>query len=218
MAGNCRSELSRADAAASRGLLIRKAFALEWITIAWMILEAGAAIVAGLAAHSLSLVAFGIDSVIELMSAAVLLWRLAIELKRGREFPETVERAASRVGGALLFALAVYVVLAAGWALWQRQGEEFSVLGLIAAAAAIPIMWWLSRRKLAIAAALGSRALRADAMEAVACGYLSLTLVIGLLAQLALGAWWVDGVTSLAIVYFLVKEGREAWEATECCE
>ena len=79
-------------------------------------------------------------------------------------------------------------------------------------------MWWLGRRKLEIAEQLGSRALRSDAVESIACGYLSGAVVIGLIAQLVTGAWWVDGATSLAIVYLLVKEGREAWQAESCCD
>ena len=80
---------------------------------------------------------------------------------------------------------------------------------------AIPTMWVLSRRKLRIAAALGSRALRADAVESITCGWLSFAVVIGLMAQLVLGAWWIDSATSLVIVWLLVKEGREAWNAEE---
>jgi len=79
----------------------------------------------------------------------------------------------------------------------------------------MPIMWVLSRRKLRIAAALGSHALRADAVESITCGWLSFAVVIGLMAQLVLGAWWIDSVTSLVIVCLLVKEGREAWSAEE---
>jgi divalent metal cation (Fe/Co/Zn/Cd) transporter len=81
--------------------------------------------------------------------------------------------------------------------------------------AAIPIMWLVSRRKLRVANALASRALRADAMESITCGWLSFVVLIGLLAQLTLGAWWVDGVTSLVIGWLLVKEGREAGAAEE---
>jgi divalent metal cation (Fe/Co/Zn/Cd) transporter len=107
-------------------------------------------------------------------------------------------------------------VLAAGWSLSTRQGQDFSRSGLVIALAAIPMMWVLSRRKLALAGALGSRALRVDAVESITCGWLSLVVVIGLLAQLTLGGWWVDSVTSLAVVWFLVKEGREAWSGDEC--
>lgn len=200
-----------------RTTLVERALRLEWISVAWMVIESTVAIVSGIAAQSISLIAFGADSVIELISAAVLLWRLTVELKRGREFSEAAERAASRIGGALLFALAAYVVASASWSLWQREGETFSLPGLVVTVMAIPIMWSLSRRKLALAARIGSRALRADAIELITCGYLAVVVVVGLVAQLLLDAWWVDGVTALAIVYFLVKEGREAWEGEECC-
>jgi divalent metal cation (Fe/Co/Zn/Cd) transporter len=86
---------------------------------------------------------------------------------------------------------------------------------LAVALLSIPIMLVLARRKFVLADQLGSRALRADAAESVACLWLSLVVVIGLVAQLALGARWIDAVTSLAIVWFLVKEGREAWETEE---
>jgi divalent metal cation (Fe/Co/Zn/Cd) transporter len=180
-----------------------------------MVVEAGVALAAGVMARSISLTAFGVDSLIELASAGVLIWRLNVELRRGESFAEAAERTASRIGGALLLALAAYVVVAAGWSLWTRQGAEYSWPGLLVSLAAIPVMWLLSRHKLRIAAALGSRALRADAVESITCGWLSFVVLIGLLAQLALGAWWVDAVTSLAIVWLLVKEGREAWKEEE---
>lgn len=203
-------------AATSRHSLIHKAFALEWFTVAWMSVEAAVALYSGLRAHSLTLVAFGVDSGIELTSAFVLIWRLDVELKRGSEFSEDAEERASRIGGVLLFSLALYVVVAAGWSLWHRQGEEFSLVGLILALVAIPTMYLLSKRKIAVADQLRSSALRADAMESLTCGYLSFVVVIGLVAQVSLHAWWVDGLTSLGIVYFLVKEGREAWEGGDC--
>ena len=210
------SVAGRADFGATpRALLIRAAFRLEWFTVAWMVVEAVVALASGVMARSISLIAFGIDSLIELASAGVLIWRLTVELRRGQSVAEAAERTASRIGGALLFALAAYVVVAAGWSLWTRQGAEFSWPGLLVSLAAIPIMWLLSRRKLRLADALASRALRADAMESITCGWLSFVVLIGLLAQLALGAWWVDAVTSLVIVGLLVKEGHEAWTAEE---
>ena len=198
--------------ATPRARLIRTAFRLEWLTVAWMVVEVTIALTSGLMARSISLIAFGVDSLIELASACVLIWRLTVELRRGESFAEMAERAASRIGGALLFALATYVVVAAGWGLWLRQGAEFSWPGLLVSLAAIPIMWLLARRKLRVAEALGSRAMRADAVESITCGWLSFVVLIGLLAQLALGAWWVDAVTSLVIVWLLIKEGREAWK------
>ena len=144
-----------------RGALIREAFRLEWLTIAWMTIEAIIAIASGIAAHSIRLTAFGIDSLIELASARVLIWRLLVELKHGRAFSEAAERIASRIAGGLLFTLAAYVVAAAGWGLWHREGQAFSWPGLIVTLLAIPVMYLLAKRKLAVAGGLGSRALRA---------------------------------------------------------
>jgi divalent metal cation (Fe/Co/Zn/Cd) transporter len=196
--------------------LIREAFRLEWLTIGWMTVEAIVAIAAGVAAGSLVLVAFGLDSVIELAAAGVLMWRLSVELRHGQKFSEQAERIASRIGGALLFALAAYVTAAAVWQLWSRTGEEFSWPGFIVALVAIPAMRYLAHRKISIAEKIGSRALRADAMEAVTCGWLSFVVIASLAAQRLTGAWWVDGVGSMAVVYFLVKEGREAWSGDDC--
>lgn len=205
------------QAVGDRSALIARAFLLEWFTVAWMVVEAAVALSAGIAAHSITLVAFGADSVIELISAFVLLWRLRVEVRLGRAFSEAAEQRAARIGGALLFALAAYVVASAAWSLWTRQGETFSPLGLAVSLVAIPTMYVLAKAKIRIAERLGSRALRADAAESLTCGYLSAVVVIGLLADLAFRAWWVDGATSLAIVSFLVKEGREAWSGDDCC-
>jgi divalent metal cation (Fe/Co/Zn/Cd) transporter len=196
--------------------LIREAFRLEWLAIGWMTVEAAVAIAAVWAASSLVLTAFGLDSLIELASAGVLMWRLSVELRHGRVFSERAERIASRIGGGLLFLLAAYVTTAAVWQLWRGSGEEISWPGFIVALVAIPAMRNLARRKIAIAEKIESQALRADAMEAVTCGWLSLVVVISLAAQWLVGAWWIDGVGSLAIVWFLVGEGREAWSGDGC--
>ena len=196
--------------------LIREAFRLEWLTIGWMTVEAAVGIAAGWMASSLVLSAFGLDSLIELASAGVLTWRLSVELRHGQVFSERAERMASRIGGGLLFVLAAYVTAAAVWQLWKGTGEEFSWPGFIVALVAIPAMRYLASRKRAIAEKIGSRALRADAVEAVTCGWLSLVVVVSLTAQWLTGAWWIDGVGSLAIVWFLVKEGRKAWSGDGC--
>ena len=200
-----------------RTVLIQQAFRLEWLTVTWMVIEALVATGSGLIAGSLTLTAFGLDSVIELVSASVLIWRLTEELRRGEEFSRHAERIASRGGGALLFVLAAYIVLGAAWSLWTHHGGEFSVPGLIVAAVAMPIMYVLARRKVTVARQLGSRAMRADAIESMTCGWLSLVVVVGLVANLLLAAWWIDAMTSLGIVWFVVKEAREAWSGEDCC-
>jgi divalent metal cation (Fe/Co/Zn/Cd) transporter len=197
--------------------LIQRAFWLEYTTVAWMVVEAVVAVWAGVQAGSVSLLAFGIDSVIELASAAVLIWRLTIELRRGQAFAESAEYLASRIAGGLLFALSVYVVLAAGCRLWTRTGQTFSWPGLVVTLLAMPVMYVLARQKIGVAEALGSRALRADAMESVTCGWLSLVVVFGVIVQGLIGAWWIDSVASLGIVWFLVKEGLEAWSDDDEC-
>ena len=195
----------------SRHELIKWAFRLEWMTAGWMIVEAAVAIGSGVAAQSLTLLAFGADSVIELLSACLLLWRLGVELREREAFSEATERTAGRAGAALLVALTVYVAGSAVWSLRQGTGQEFSALGFALAVDAIPIMAVLAAAKRRLADAIDSAALRADAVESVACLYLSGVVVIGLLAQWATGAWWVDGVSALALTPFLIKEAHEAW-------
>jgi divalent metal cation (Fe/Co/Zn/Cd) transporter len=203
---------------ADRSALVQEAFKIEYLTIAWMLIEAAVAIGSGLKAASLTLLAFGFDSLIELASASVLVRRLRVELQHGHLFAQSAEHRAARIGGALLFALAIYVVAAAGWKLWTQHGAEFSLTGLVVSVLAMPIMYVLARRKLRLAEALESRALRADAVESITCGWLSLVVVAALLAQLAIDAWWVDAVASLGVVWLLVREGREAWRGEECCD
>jgi hypothetical protein len=118
------------DVDPERPRLIRAAFRLEWLTIGWMAVEAAVAVASGIAAHSITLIAFGLDSVIELASAGVLIWRLSYELRFGREVSEAAERIARRIAGGLLFALAACVVAAAVWSLWRGEGAEFAWLGL----------------------------------------------------------------------------------------
>lgn len=201
-----------------RVALIRQAFRLEWTTVAWELVEAGVGISAAIAAGSVTLMAFGIDTLIELASASVLIWRLTVELRRGETFSERAEQVASRLSGGLLFALAVYIVAAAGWSLWTHHHEATSFAGLAIAILAMPIMTVLARRKIAVATKLGSRAMRADAMESITCGWLSLVVVVGLVANLALGMWWVDAATALVIVGLVVREAHEAWRGDECCD
>jgi len=212
------STASPSSATDGRAVLIQHAFRLEYITLAWMMVEAVVAIGSGITVGSLTLTAFGIDSLIELASACVLVWRLSVELRHDRAFAESAERTASRIGGALLFALAAYVVASAGWKLWTRHGAEFSLPGLAISLLAIPIMYFLSRRKLQVADALGSRALRADAVESITCGWLAIVVVAALVAQFLVDAWWVDPLASLGIVWFVIREGREAWEDEKCCD
>jgi divalent metal cation (Fe/Co/Zn/Cd) transporter len=194
-----------------RTRLVSRALWLETVTAAWMAVEAAVSIGSGILAGSLSLIAFGADSVIELASSIVLLWRLRVELREGGEFSGAIEQRAGKIAGALLFALTAYVVASAGYGLWRQEGQEFSTAGLIITTAAIPAMCLLAREKIKVADRIGSRALRADAVESIACAYLAAVVLVGLIAQWLFGTWWIDSVTSLVIVVFLAREARGAW-------
>ncbi|HUK32627.1 MAG TPA: cation transporter [Vicinamibacterales bacterium] len=196
---------------------IDRALRLEWLTLGWMVVEAVVAIGAGVVAHSLALEAFGLDSVIELASAVVLIWRLRVELKQGATFPPGIERSAARVGGVLLFALTTYVIAGSVRALWMHQAQATSVPGLVVTGVAVPAMYLLARTKLTLADRLHSAALRADAVESLTCGYLSVVVFLSLLAQWWLGMWWLAGVSALVLVPFLLHEAREAWTGDACC-
>ena len=198
---------------------LRLGIRVEWLTVAWMIVEAAVSVAAGVAAGSIALIAFGADSVIELVAAGTLLWRLRLEAagpaSAGRI--DQAERRASRMVGASLLALAAYVVVQAVYNLWTRAAPEPSLPGIAVAVAALVIMPALVRTKRRIASAIGSAALRGDAACGVVCAYMAATLLVGLGLRAALGWWWADPLAALGIVYFVVREGREALTAEAGC-
>lgn len=198
---------------------IRTGIRVEWLTIGWMVVEALVSVGAGLAAGSIALIAFGVDSVIELVSAGTLLWRLRLEAAGGDAVAARVERAerrASRVVGTSLLLLAVYVVVQSGYDLWSRAAPERSLPGIALAAAALLVMPALVRAKRRIAGIIDSPALRGDAACGMVCAYMAATLLAGLVLRAAFGWWWADPVAALGIVYFIVREGREALAARGC--
>src|SRR6266516_696469 len=210
---------------ASRADAVRLALLLTYITIGWMTIEGAASLLLGWASKSLLLEAFGIDSLIELFSAAVLLWRMRVESSgtATSEHVNLVERRAARLIGYSLYALVVYVVLNSGYGLFVAKritDTHESVWGILIGVVAKIGMPILAAYKLKVAARLNSRALRADAIESITCGYLSIVLIVGLAATRILGWWWLDSVAALALIPFLIKEAREAisGEACSCCD
>ncbi len=205
--------MSAAPASVTRARGLRDGLRLEGLSIAWMAVEAAVSVGAGVSAGSLLLVAFGVDSVIEIVSASVLFRRLQGEAD-GRLADEAAveasERKASRIAGYLLCALALYVVAQAVYGLTHRHRAETSWPGIGVALVAAVGMPWLAKAKIRVADRIGSRALRADAMETFTCGYLSWALLAGLAANAVWHWWWLDGAAALAIVPLLVKEAREA--------
>jgi len=199
---------------------MKTALRLESITMVWMVIEAAGSIGAGIAAGSLLLMAFGVDSVIELISASVLFWRLQKEARGGASNAsiERVERRASRISGYLLYALSGYVVLQAIYGLTHEHHAETSLLGLAVAVVAALGMPLLAKAKIRVADQIASKALRADAMETFTCGYLSWVLLGGLAANALLHWWWLDAAASLVVVPLLLKEAREAMTGECDCD
>ncbi len=195
---------------------------IEIFTISWMTIEAAIAIITGYATHSVSLQGFGIDSIIELIAGTVLLWRLLIEQRGGVvALVERAERRASWITAFSLFGLAIYIVGDSAFTLLIHSRPQASWWGIglaLAAAIIMPLLW---QAKLRIAKRIGSAALKADAACSVTCAYMSFTLLTGLLLNRFFGWWWADPLAALALVYFIVHEGREALHEArtgEMCE
>jgi divalent metal cation (Fe/Co/Zn/Cd) transporter len=187
----------------------QKGLVAEYFTVGWNIIEGIVAIAAGVIAGSIALVGFGLDSYIEVASCSVLIWRLRKHGFDGED-EEAAEKKAILFVGATFFLLAVYVLYESGKKLYFQERPEESLIGIILAAVSLIVMPFLALYKKKIAVEIDSRALRADALETLACSYLSLTLLLGLGANYLFGWWWADPVAALAMIYFLLKEGWEA--------
>ena len=203
---------ARLDASPDRVALLRRGIALEGVTVGYNALEGLVAIAAGVAAGSVALTGFGVDSVIEVTSGALLWWRLRAELGSSPLGP-TVERRASRGAGFLLLALGVYIVTDSARLLLTGTRPESSLVGVLLTALSLIVMPLLARAKLGVASSLESRALRADAHETIVCAWLSATTLLGLGLNAVLGWWWADPVAALAMVPLITREGLEAWQA-----
>src|SRR5437867_186261 len=199
---------------------LRFALLLTYITLGWMTIEGAASLLLGWASKSLLLEAFGIDSVIELFSAAVLLWRLRVEASgtAASEHVNLVEDRAACLVGYSLYVLVAYVLLNSGYGLFIAKrvtDTNESVWGILIGAVAKIGMPILAGYKLKVAARLSSRALRADAIESITCGYLSIVFMIGLAATRVLGWWWLDSVAALALIPCIIREAQAAIQG-EC--
>ena len=193
----------------------QKALYLEYFTVGWNVLEGVIAIVAGVLAGSIALVGFGLDSYIEVASAIVLIWRLR---KQGdEEDEEQAEQRAILVVGVTFIALALYVTYESVTKLIFHERPAESLIGILLAIVSLIVMPVLAWQKRKVASQIGSRALAADALETLACSYLSFALLVGLGLNAWVGWWWADPLAALLMVFFLVREGWEAieegWEA-----
>ncbi|GAB2518125.1 Cation efflux family protein [Corynebacterium atrinae] len=192
-------------------LLRRRIRIVVAITITWNVVEAVVALLAGGAASSPALIGFGLDSVVEVLSAAAVAWQFA------SPEPERREKAALRLIAVSFFGLAAYVTIDALLSLTGLRQPEHSTVGIVLAAlslAVMPFLSWIERRT---GRELGSASAIADSKQTLICSYLSAALLVGLLLNSLFGWTWADPLAALVIAAFAIREGREAWQGDACC-
>jgi len=197
----------------ARAALVRRSRLYSRIALIYNSVEGIVSITAGIMAGSVALVGFGLDSVIEVVASLAALWRLredAVAARRVRS-----ERITLRIIGSSFLALALYILVDAGLALYGREEPEKSVLGLGITILSVVIMPFLARAKRRIAVTLGSRALSADATQTDLCAYLSAIALAGLFLNAAFGWWWADPIAALVMVPIIAKEGVEGWRGED---
>jgi divalent metal cation (Fe/Co/Zn/Cd) transporter len=194
-----------------RAVLSRRIRLLVAATITYNVIEAIVAITAGTIASSTALVGFGLDSVIEVASAAAVAWQFS-----GTD-PEARERAALKVIAVSFFALAAYVTVESVRSLLGAEPADHSTVGIVLAAVSLLVMPFLSHAQRRAGRELGSASAVADSKQTLLCTYLSGVLLVGLLLNSLFGWSWADPAVALVIAAVAVKEGREAWRGDHCC-
>jgi divalent metal cation (Fe/Co/Zn/Cd) transporter len=185
---------------------------LSWASLAYMTLEGGIAILAGILAGSVALIGFGIDSAIEGFASAIIVWRFT----GARMFSEAAEHRAQKLVALQFFVLAPYVGFESVQALVEGERPETSWLGIVLSATSVVVMPYLGIAKQRIADQIGSPATKGEVRQNILCAYLAGALLVGLLGNTLFGAWWLDPVVGLLIAAVAVKEGREAWSGKGC--
>lgn len=203
--------------AMSRLEIVRHGQRLEYFTIAYNSLEGLLSIASGLLAGSVSLVGFGLDSIIEVSSGAALMWRLHHD--GDALLREQRDRRATKIVGLCFLALAVYIAYDSVSCLVLREAPERSLVGIVIAAMSVVVMPVLAKAKRKVASALGSAAMNADARQTDFCTYLSAILLLGLVLNAAVGWWWADPAAAMVMVPIIAKEGSDALRGRSCaCE
>ena len=186
---------------------------LEVMTVIWMVLEAAIALGAGIVARSFLLTAFGIDSVVELVSGSILLWRLSLEARGGDvERVEDAEHKATWFVAITLGLLCLYVLGTSIYGLATQSKPESSLVGILISLGAVLVMPYLGISKRRVASRLESDALRGDAAESFTCGYMAATVLVGLVLNALFHWWWAEDIAALVFLFWLFGETREAIE------
>ena len=208
------SAISLGPSPARRDALARRVRLLVAATITYNVIEAAVALTAGTLASSTALIGFGLDSVIEVSSAAAVAWQFSA---RDHAVREAREKKTLRIIAFSFFALALYVAVDSTRALTGTGEAGHSVPGIILAALSLAVMPFLSAAQRKAGRELGSASAVADSKQTLLCTYLSAVLLAGLLANLLFGWTWADPIAALVIAAIAVKEGRDAWQGKGCC-
>lgn len=191
----------------------RKAKWLSWASLGYMAAEGAVAIIAGLAAGSIALIGFGIDSAIEGFASVVIVWRFT----GWRTLSHAAEDRAQKLVAIQFFILAPYVAYESVMALADAHHAEESIVGIALAASSLVVMPWLGWAKQRIGTRIGSSATASEGKQNLLCAYLAAAVLIGLLGNALVGAWWLDPIVGLLIAGVAIQEGREAWRGEACC-
>lgn len=195
---------------------VRRGLRIEYFSLVWNVLETVVGMAAGIAAGSVALVGFALDSVVESSSAGILIWRLRSE-RAGNGDVESIERRAVRLVAGAFWVLAAYIGIRAVLDLAEQNRPEESAVGIILAVVSLVVMPVLAARKRSAARELDSRAMYADSSQTSLCTYMSGVLLFGLVANALLGWWWADPVAGLGIAALAGKEGHELWTTEDFC-
>jgi len=198
---------------AARARLVVRARQLVWVGLGWHLVEAGVALAVGAAASSIALIGFGADSVIELLAAAIMLWRFAA----ARAGSGDAEHAGHRLIALSFLGVAAYVAATALADLAGGHRPAESWPGIALALFALATMPPLAHAKARVAQQLGSPTARGESRQTLLCAYLSLALLVGLGGNALLGLWWLDPAAALVIAAAALREGAQSWRGEGCC-
>jgi divalent metal cation (Fe/Co/Zn/Cd) transporter len=200
-------------AGGDRDRLVWRAKALSWLSLAWMTVEGAVAITAALAAGSIALLGFGLDSVIEALASVVVIWRFTGD----RRLSEHAEERAQRLVAISFFLLAPYVAQDGVRSLIVGDHPSTSWVGIALSILSLIVMPLLGRAKQRIGSQLGSAATAGEGTQNILCAYLAAGVLAGLVLNAAFGVWWADPIVAIAIAALAISEGRETWRGDGCC-
>jgi divalent metal cation (Fe/Co/Zn/Cd) transporter len=207
-------EAATAHGSADYLRLARRAKLLSWASLAYMAVEGIVAVAAGIVAGSIALIGFGLDSAIEGFASVVIVWRFT----GWRTLSHHAEERAQKLVAVQFFILAPYVAFESVRTLVNGSHPDVSVVGMALAASSLVVMPWLGRAKQRIGSRIGSSATASEGKQNLLCAYLAAAVLVGLLGNALVGAWWLDPIVGLLIAGLAVYKGREAWQGDACCQ